>query len=648
MPKLNKVRATTLNQRGLAHIALVVVLLLGIASGVYLVQKQGYQLFKPKAYSTAPIPSDIDETTPEERELNWADWISQMHALGVYPAVEEGGEIVLYDRKQFIEKHCGEKTIPGTDIVSKGCYLNPPSFDEVLVGTSADIDLIKDLGVRLRDEGYAPLTVLKPFFPELNTINTDLTNALQALEPFCREEPEGLVCREGDDQYKRVITSGELEKFITEVATERGLSEKDPLKRLISISDPFFGTKAIINWATLPPSQVSDEERVNALLGLTLVYGLSEKVLVKGFHFARNAFVPLTEVISDVKVIRQSLQAGEAYQLSALVSDQRIAGNWVRNLSGPSSGRGFNVLGRQPNWVNKERLFPDPPQFRPGEALFREGLMPEPIFANSRFINDVQPYVKHGLVYVVSRGDVLVPVRTNIVRAIGNFQNTIGRDMRIDLTKLDRLVQQGTVYVLDDQAFKVPGAAGYAWEDMVVIKGSDYFTDFGVHIAHHEQIHIVSFSNGWTKGWTYAGANEEDKVLSAILELGTDFWTDLAVGQPVGSSQGLSLGGTYRSKYSQLYNLLTRYMYNNRQFYENILEFTLKPDKEILYRNINGGYAAFARALRNNGIEPRALGIIPAAGEFIRENEDGDQITVDPIIDIQDGFDQPDLTEDSE
>lgn len=39
----------SLNQKGLVHIALVILLLLGIVSGVYLVQKSGYQIFKPKA-----------------------------------------------------------------------------------------------------------------------------------------------------------------------------------------------------------------------------------------------------------------------------------------------------------------------------------------------------------------------------------------------------------------------------------------------------------------------------------------------------------------------------------------------------------------------------------------------------------------------
>lgn len=49
MPKLNKVRAGALNSRGIAHILLIVLLLGGIAAGVFLVQKT--QIFKPKATS---------------------------------------------------------------------------------------------------------------------------------------------------------------------------------------------------------------------------------------------------------------------------------------------------------------------------------------------------------------------------------------------------------------------------------------------------------------------------------------------------------------------------------------------------------------------------------------------------------------------
>lgn len=624
-----------INQKGIAHILALVILAIGLVAGLYLVTHP--TIFKPKAYEVTEVSQEIEQTSSEDREANYAQWVTQMQSLGLYPAKEDG-EIVLYDRKQFVEKYCQPQ----------GCYLNPPTFEEVLEGTSADIDLIKDLGVRLKDEGYAPLTVLKPFFPELNVVNTDVTNALEALEPICREESEGLVCREGDDQYKRTIIQQDLTKYITQVATERGLSEKDPLKRLINISDPFFGTKALINWATLSPHQVSDEERVNALLGLTMVYGLSEKVLVKGFQLTRYATISVTEMISDVRIIRQRLQAGEVYHVNALVSDPQIAGNWARNLVGSSSGKGFNVVGRQPSWVNKEHLFPDPPQFPAGTSLFREGQMPRPLIANREFSRAVEPFIKDGFVYVVSRSDVLVPVRTNIVRAIQNFQYQIGRDIGVNLTYLDRVVQQGTVYVLDDRVFKEVGAGGYALNDIVVIKSSNYFIPYGVHVTHHELIHTVSFGTGRVKGWTYRGTGEEDKVLSAVYELGTDFWTDLSVGQAPGSSGGLSLEGGYRARYYILYDLLKRAVSTNRQAYENIMEFTLNPDKNILYRNLPGGYKAFAKFLRDNGIEPRALGIIPAAGAFIGESEDGDQITVDPIIDIQDGFDQPDLTETSE
>lgn len=52
MPNLNKVRVIALGQIGAAHLLIPILLLVGIIGGVYLVQKSGYQIFKPKASST--------------------------------------------------------------------------------------------------------------------------------------------------------------------------------------------------------------------------------------------------------------------------------------------------------------------------------------------------------------------------------------------------------------------------------------------------------------------------------------------------------------------------------------------------------------------------------------------------------------------
>lgn len=594
-------------------------------------------LTKKAAIQKREITIEDDSNQDLESGSDYENWVTQMHSFGIYPA-KEGGEIILYNRKQFVEKYCQPQ----------GCYLNTPPINETLDAVKSDAKFIKDLGVRLKEAGFAPLTVLKPYFPDIINIDKSVYLQLEALEPICREEPEGLVCRPGDDQYKREISIEELKKIIDRPFIEAALSEKNPLKRFITTTDPIFGIRSLINVLSLPPNEVSDEERINALLGLTMVYGLTEKVTLGGFRIVENASVPMVNMIKDIKIIRLSIANGEAYQLSNLPFDPGIRGNWLQRLIKlvkpvKLGNNGFLVIGRQRTWVNQDRLFPTRAQFPPGEGLMRAGEIPAPSIAHLRFLQEIQPLIRSGEGYVVSRSDVLVPVRTNIIRAIGNFQYQIGRNIGVNSANLDRLVEQGTAYVLkNDNDFKFPGIAGYAYQDMIVMKGSDYLSYYGVHAIHHESIHIISFSNGWARGWTYGGVTEEDKVISAIVELGTEFWTDLSIGQVPGSRQGLSITGGYHSKYNGLYNLLAKAINSNRSAYEDILEFTLNPDKNILYKHFSRGYQELADFLRSNGINPQALAIIPAASEFLNsQGDDKNNFSIEPIIDIQDGFDKP-------
>jgi len=48
------------NQKGIAHIALIFILLVGIVTGVYLVQKKGFQIFKPKAATENIVVNPAD------------------------------------------------------------------------------------------------------------------------------------------------------------------------------------------------------------------------------------------------------------------------------------------------------------------------------------------------------------------------------------------------------------------------------------------------------------------------------------------------------------------------------------------------------------------------------------------------------------
>ena len=59
MPKFNKQSLLPpFGETGIIHLILLVILFIGIGAGVYLVQKQGFQIFKPKA--TAENVSFLD------------------------------------------------------------------------------------------------------------------------------------------------------------------------------------------------------------------------------------------------------------------------------------------------------------------------------------------------------------------------------------------------------------------------------------------------------------------------------------------------------------------------------------------------------------------------------------------------------------
>ena len=602
MPKLPlsfpRMRESINNQKGLAHILVIFILLTGIVAGVYLVQHR--QIFKSKA---------------DEGE-NYAQWVTQMQAFGVYPAKDENGDIILYDRKTFVEKYCQPQ----------GCYLNPPTLEELTDAVKKDANFIHTLGDKLRENDFAPIQALESYFPDIKEMDDrSLGGALQALEPICRGGVEPICVPD----LKTYISKEELTKIINQVATEKGLEEKDPIKNIINFSDPIFGTRSLVNVITLPPNQVSDSDRVNALLGLTVIYGLTEKVAAKGLQLTATTFVDTTKMIKDINPFRKSILAGEPMQLDAIGN---AAPKWLIQRTAPI--RPNSVAARAEAWSAKRGVLPEP-QLRPGSYGIREGPLPTPKFsyALDEFNRNIKPAIEAGRGALISRTDVLRPVGNNVKNAIASFEARTGRKLPLQSEVLDRAIEDGTMYLVGDQ-FVLTGA-GYTYGDMIVLGYERYFSLRGLGSIHHEMFHMLGGGIQKAVGWRYGGQMEKDKILTALYELMTDAWADIAMGQRVMSAGSHIATGGYAATNPHIIDaLFNRLFRNNPQLLDDFLEFAITGDGNALASKF-GGFDQLLAYFRQKGVNFNAISYNAAAIAALAENID---IITDPIVDINSDF----------
>lgn len=546
------------NQKGIIHLIPLFILLLGIVAGVYLVQHP--TIFKPKAQE----PS---------QGVDYADWVTQMQAFGVYPA-QENGEIVFYNREKFVEKYCQPQ----------GCYLNPITFDQMLNAINLDASFIKDLGLKLSEYEYAPLTVLTPYFPEIINIDKSVYQQLEVLEPSCREEDSGLVCRPGQENFKKEINKEELRRFITMVSTEKGLQEKDPLKRLINISDPIFGTRALINVLSLAPNKVSDEDRLNALLGITMLFGIPERIEAEGIELADDTIIVINNVIKDIRPFKKSIDAGERMPLASV--DVRANG-----------------------WVQKSRAVG---RKIPGLSMRNVARMTR----HERFrFSQIYPLLQTGEAYILDSNDSK-QVMQRLMDGVEYIYGPSG------LPKLDRKAIMETVdnnwvvVIKDDQYVRIYGNNnnGATQDRLVAVKESAVS---GNHTIPHEFVHVIGYNSGGFKGvgkyFTYDQRQAEiyGATMSQMYELFTDEVTYKVFGDQ---------NGVYKEIYPQLYDSLMRFADNlmvatrGRVTRNDFAIFSLTGNDQILMKKLldNGVNPAKFMNILGKSIDGRKLAMIMA------------------------------------
>lgn len=227
-------------------------------------------------------------TKPESQD--YVKWLSMMQSLGIYPA-REGLDIVLYNRDTFVAKYC-----------PTGCVMNPPTPNEVFRGVQQQDEVfLRELMVKLDNDKYATFEVLQDYFPSV--IDTPQYKAYVIGGRTYRNSVS--VTRLYPIEKQKLI------QYIQQIYNERGMqANTNIISTLIDKTDPIFGTRAAIDLLTLPPNQLSDEDRVNGIMALTLLPGLGERVVFKGFKLTGNTIVDLPRIIRSWKIVRRDINEG--------------------------------------------------------------------------------------------------------------------------------------------------------------------------------------------------------------------------------------------------------------------------------------------------------------------------------------------------
>lgn len=521
------------------------------------------------------------------RGPEYDSWVNQMHVHGIYP-MEEDGEIMLYSREQYLDKFCRQ-----------GCVENLPSTKEYvnrILSNSSKKDFLQRLAYKLKDGGYAPMTAMEPYFPNIREAAGFRYIPPERRLPGTPPDIDGGPLIYG----KTEISEEELSQYIRETSNEVGwertrLQEAygDPMKALVTVTDPIFGTKAIVDVLSLPPSQVTNETRINALLGMSFIYGLSEKVTTKGLKIASNSIVDLKNLIRDTQIIQRDLQLAPI-PLQGVRSPiasrfgSRIRGQTMEISQRPQgslfhivrNNQGFSVAGRTGYWNQEElaRVFPND-----RKPLDRILVAPGYVPLRGPQKGKLQSIFANGGAAVISRQSVLDPAIRNLASAVYDFSRRTGRNLTLNVRNIDDLLRDGMGYIVD---YNYMGqlhrsAAGYfnPAGRYVVISSRHYYSINGLGILHHELTHLIS--RDLRKGWSYGGTGTKDGTLTAIYELFTDAWSDLARGiDPIRGTGMFSdaYGGGYRNVYN---GLMHRIRYNPRLF-DDCLEFALTGDAETL------------------------------------------------------------------
>ncbi len=474
------------------------------------------------------------------RGPEFANWVTQMQALGFYPA-EENGEIVLYNRDEYVRKYC-----------RSGCLLNPPRIQEIIDSVKADEGLISDLLVEAYDNNYSPFEALLPYFPSL-TDTPQYQSFVKRGNIYVRSP---LL-----PPLQTQIDPDTLKELIQRVATKRGFTEKDPIQILINTTDPIFGTRTLINVLTLPPYKVSDDDRVIALLSLSVVYGTSEKVVLGGMRIGSDIAINLPKAIKDMRIIRGAIKSGEAVPLKSLKPQAET-------------------------WMTGENL-----AIRPGEVIKNPLSKVYPAEAREYWFRLAEFTAQDAILSGAPANTRPIMEKVwNYVEYLGNKGLIKGFHQRLKKEEVFETVEnRWVVYVRDDawqQTIGLPEASGLAEGRAVFLRWSaqDGYT------LTHEFGHVVGYRYQDTskvagKYFDFSfGTTSYDEIMRVLYEMGTDDMASLLSGQASAYKKGYP---QLSESVSDLINYLTTYS-NGRFTWEDLHAFAITADDGAILQKLFG------------------------------------------------------------
>jgi len=510
-----------------------------------------------------PLPSSQQ---PPSSDNEYALWEQQMRSFDIYPALENG-EIVLYNYETYRDKYC-----------QQGCIFGPGNPQVLVNNASTSPQLLTRLIYKLRDDGYAPITTLEAYFPNIREITgfRRRTFEIQGLPPDIDGGP--LI------SGKTEIDAATLSQYIQQIYNELGWRSAifnqnfgDPIKTLITLTDPIFGTRAFVDIITLPPNQVSDETRLNALLGLSFIFGVSEKVALGGMKIGADGLINFPNMLSDVRGIKnsiRSLRPGEQPIPLSTVRQQAQTNIWVST---------FRQIRAQDN------IFP----ILTGLSARQ---IPHAIAAKE--------LVEQGKAFVLDLG-LTRPIMTDLIDRFENWAVTNRRRINVDRNKIMRIIDNHLVVVVKniDDFHKVcvnnTGGGGCAGSGAVFLYGD--FDETGGLI--HEFVHQIMYANvkyarGGRNFYTAYGVPEanaiQDKhtllfnystLMTYFMEQGTDFTVNRLFSE-------IGYRSSYQSTQPEIYRAITTLIErinsrcSNCLTSDDFIEFAITLDDEVLMRKI--------------------------------------------------------------
>lgn len=301
----------------------------------------------------------------------------------------------------------------------------------------------------------------------------------------------------------------------------------------------------------------------------------------------------------------------------------------------------ISVVLRSPVW-NKRGNLP-PSSFGSARFAQRGGdvAVPVQIFSKNIFNQTVLPALKAKRAFPVSRSDVLQPAANNVKKAIIEFQKRTGKNLSPNINLLDDIVGNGKVFIVDDRFFSKDMGAGFRIGDMIVLGFKRYDDIRGIGSLHHEMTHLIG---KYPKGFQYRGESEKDRVFTAIYELMTDAWADLAMNQRIMSAGShIATGGYAAENRWILDQLFNKIFARNPRLLDDFLEFAINPNADEfmvkILKNKNAGFDQFMQFLRKtHGIDFRAIAYTAGALEATNKLQSEDALFSDPVIEFGPDF----------